>query len=82
MTRCEYISYYTFQGFSVLNLSIINPHNTKISTLENAIKYYELKNLHNNEKDFNCPLCECNIIITQSVIIYFLKILIINFKRI
>ena len=42
----------------------------------------ELKNLHNNEKDFNCPLCECNIIITQSVIIYFLKILIINFKRI
>ena len=37
--RCTYTSY-TFQGFNVLNLSIMNQNNTKILTLENAIEHY------------------------------------------
>lgn len=76
--------HYSFQGFSVLNLSIMNPNNQRILTLEDAIKYYECKTVHNNEKGFNCLACNNNHnkITTQSVIISYPKFLIINLKRI
>ena len=79
--NCKFTNY-TFQAFSILNLSIMNQNNEQIPTLERAIKYYEFKYYHKNEKDFICSNCNESCIITQSVIISFPKILIINFKRI
>lgn len=78
--NCNYANL-TFQGFSVLNLSIMKLNNP-IQTLEDAIKYYQNGNIHEKEPGFNCPICKKTKILTQSVIIYFPKILIINFKRI
>lgn len=83
--KCQYIDY-KFQAFSVLNLSIINQNNEQISNIENAIQHYETEYLHQGENGFNCPSCNTNnknsSIITQSVIISFPKILIINLKRV
>lgn len=79
--NCNYINY-TFQAFSVLNLSIMNQNNEQIPTLERAIKYYEFKYYHKDENDFKCPICNKSCMTTQSIIISFPKILIINFKRI
>lgn len=79
--NCTYINF-NFQGISVLNLSIMNNNNIPIYTLEDAIKYYQDEQIHNKEKDFSCPICHKNNILTQSLIISLPKILIINFKRI
>jgi len=79
--NCNYTNY-SFQGISVLNLSIMTFNNTKIDSLENAIEYYEYGQYHYNEEDFFCSKCKGNRIITQSIIISLPKFLIINFKRI
>ena len=78
---CKY-SNYTFQAISVLNLSIMKKNNTVIDNLNDAIKYYQMEQSHDNEQDFFCPECKKNKIFTQSKIISFPKILIINLKRI
>ena len=79
--NCEY-SNYNFQAISVLNLSIMKKDNTIIDNLNYAIEYYQMKQIHYNEQDFFCPKCKKNKIFTQSKIISFPKILIINLKRI
>lgn len=79
--KCKYYNY-SFQGFSVLNLSIMKHNNEPILTLEEAIKYYQNINAHNEEQGLYCPVCLNKIILTKSIIVYFPKILIINFKRI
>ena len=79
--NCNFINF-NFQGISVLNLSIMNYNNKPIFTLEEAIKYYQDEQIHNKKKDFSCPKCQKNNILTQSLIISLPKILIINFKRI
>ena len=79
--NCSYINF-NFQGISVLNLSIMNINNNPIYTLEEAIKNYQYLQIYNKKKDFSCPNCPNNTILTQSIIISFPKVLIINFKRI
>ncbi len=71
-----------FQLFNVLNLSIINQKDKKIYSLQDAIKYYQTKQIHINEKDFCCSNCNEKNISTQSLLICLPKILIINLKRI
>ena len=73
---------YTFQGISVLNLSIMTQNNNPIYTLEEAIKHYQYGQNHINEEGFYCPDCKNKKITTKSVLIYLPKILIINFRRI
>lgn len=57
-------------------------NNGPILTLEKVIKYCQNSNIHEKELGLNCPVCNNNIILTKSSIVYFPKILIINFKRI
>ena len=78
---CNAINY-LFQGFSVLNLPIVTLKNNQILKLEDALKYYEYKRLHKNKSGFDCPTCKGRDIQTQTKIISYPKILIINFKRI
>ena len=78
---CNYINY-TFQIISVLNLPIVDRNNKKINGLKEAIKYYQEKVYHINEKDFYCKKCNVFQISTQSILISLPKILIINLKRI
>ena len=82
--ECQNCSYnnYIFQGFSVLNLPIMNKDNKQINCLKEAIKYYQAPQYHNKERGFYCPGCNNNIIKTQSLIISCPEFLIINLKRI
>lgn len=79
--NCKYNGI-SFQGISVLNLSIMKNNYNKIKSIEEAISYYQEEQNHFIEKDFICPNCSSNGIITQSKIISLPKVLIINFKRI
>jgi len=79
--NCQYEGI-SFQGISVLNLSIMKHNYNKIKTIEEAISYYQEEQNHFNEKEFICPKCLLNKIITQTKIISLPKVLIINFKRI
>ncbi len=78
---CNAINY-LFQGFSVLNIPIVTLQGNQILKLEDALKYYEYKRLHKNKNGFNCSSCKESNIQTQTKIISYPKILIINFKRI
>ena len=78
---CDYVNY-NFQGFSVLNIPIINKNKSPIHSLTEAIDYYQEEQKHYNEEGFSCPSCDKNVISTQSLIISFPNFFIINFKRI
>ena len=78
--KCKY-NKINFQGFSVLNLSIM-ANNNPIYTLENAIKYYQNEQIYRYVNYFSCPICRGNDMSTKSVIIFLPPILIINLKRI
>jgi ubiquitin C-terminal hydrolase len=82
--KCNYCNYskYTFQGFSVLNLSIIKSNYIHINSLSECIKYYMQVQNHINENGFCCPNCNGYNISTNTRIISLPKVLIINFKRI
>lgn len=73
---------FNFQGFSVLNLSIMKQNNESIKSLQEAIQYYQKEQIHKKEKNFVCQKCNNYNISTQSIIISYPKNLIINFKRI
>ena len=82
--KCNYCNYskYTFQGFSVLNLSIVKSNYIYINSLTECINYYMQIQNHYNESGFSCPNCKgCNIS-TNARIISLPKTLIINFKRV
>lgn len=79
--NCKNINY-TFQGISVLNLSIMTQYNSPIGSLKEAIEYYQKEQKHYGEKDFFCSKCREKVISIQSKIISLPKIFIINFKRI
>ena len=79
--NCNNINY-TFQGISVLNLSIMTQYNSPIGSLKEAIEYYQKEQKHFGEKDFFCSKCREEEISIQSKIISLPKIFIINFKRI
>lgn len=79
---CNYINY-SYQGFTILNLPIVRETNDRIYKLEDAIKYYQYGRLHKKDDiGFDCPICEGKNIMTQTKIISYPKILMINFKRI
>jgi ubiquitin C-terminal hydrolase len=80
-SNCKYINY-TFQGISVLNLSIMSQYNSPIGSLEEAINYYQKEQKHFDKKDFFCSKCGKKKISTQTIIISLPKIFFINFKRI
>ena len=71
-----------FQGFTVLNIPIVSSKNISLDKLDDAIKYYQYKRLHKDEQGFDCPICKKYNIQTDTKIIAYPKILIINFKRI
>ena len=80
--KCNYIKC-SYQGFNVLNIPIVRQTNDRILSLEKAIEYYEFGRLHSEkEEGFDCSNCKGKKILTQSIIISYPKILIINFKRI
>lgn len=79
--KCGFIKY-SFQGFSVLNIPIVTMQKQSITDLNFAFKYYQFARLHKNDEGFNCSKCETKDILTQTKIISYPKILIINFKRI
>ena len=78
--KCNFVNY-TFQIISVLNLSIVDRNNKRISSLEKAINYYQVKYTHIGDKEFICNECRRFEISTQSILISLPRILIINFKR-
>lgn len=82
--KCNICNYYlcNFQGFSVLNLSIMDKNNNPILSLPEAINYFQKYQIHINEIDFACPNCKAKNVITQNIIVSYPKNLIINFKRI
>ena len=82
--KCNYCNYskYTFQGFNVLNLSIVKPNYMHIDSLDECINYYVQVQNHLNENGFSCPNCNRYNISTNTRIISLPKVLIINFKRI
>jgi ubiquitin C-terminal hydrolase len=82
--KCNICNYHlcNFQGFSVLNLSIMDKNNNPILSLPEAINYYQKYQIHTNEIDFACPNCKTNNVTTQNIIVSYPKNLIINFKRI
>lgn len=79
--ECKFTNY-SFQGFNILNLPIVTIQNNNILNLKNAIDYYQYGRLHKDEPSFICSKCNGRDILTQSKIISYPKILIINFKRI
>ena len=72
-SNCNYINY-TFQGISVLNLSIMSQYNSPIGSLEEAINYYQKEQKHFDKKDFFCSKCGKKKISTQTIIISLPKI--------
>lgn len=79
--KCKFTNY-SFQGFSILNLPIVTIQNNNILDLKEAFDYFQYGRLHKDEPNFNCSKCGGRDILTQSKIISYPKILIINFKRI
>lgn len=82
--KCKFCNYseYTFQDFNILNLSIMKPNNTHISSLSECFEYYMQEQNHFNESRFSCHKCNNCKISTITRIISLPKVLIINFKRI
>lgn len=82
--KCNYCNYskYSFQGFNVLNLSIVKPNYMHIDSLDECINYYVQVQNHLNENGFSCSNCNRYNISTNTRIISLPKVLIINFKRI
>lgn len=80
-TNCNYYLC-NFQGISVLNLSIMDNNNKPILSLPEAINYYQKPQMHINDNDFLCPICQNKNVTTQNIIISYPKNLIINLKRI
>lgn len=77
---CAYIKY-NFQSFNILNIPMIY-EKQKISSLKEAIKFYQKERNYKKEKNTYCPICLDYDITNQRKIISLPKILIINLIRV